>query len=334
MDPKINELYNDEILAEVSTRFEINVDALTALDGFESYIYSYEKNGKGYILRVGHSSHRDANAVQGEAEFIDYLGANGINVGRPVRDANGNLVEAIPAEEGEFVAVVFEKVPGEEPDDHVWDDGTLMKKLGRMLAKMHVLTQEFEPSAEQYRRLDWDEDNEIVMGLMHKGLPEDEAAEVAQRYQALVDQVNELPRTKEHFGLVHFDVHDGNFFLHRGEIQLFDFDDCLYTWFANDIAMVIYYATSEIRDDAEQLKFQITQFIEGYNEISTFNPLWLEYIPAFLMMRRWDLYARVHTDFITEEWDEWVTQFINQIREKQLIGKQPILVLDFKELTA
>lgn len=331
MDPKIHAFFTEDILAEVSDRFEINVDALQELDGFESYIYSFEKEGKGYILRIGHSSHRDGEAVQGEAEFIDYLGANGIHVGRPVRDTNGNLVEVIPAEEGEFVAVVFEMVPGEESASEDWQDGMLIHSLGRMVGRMHELAKDFQPSQERYRRLDWEEDNDIVMEIIRNGLPAAESALVAEQFQALLEKVRELPKDCDHYGLIHFDVHGGNFFVQDGEIYLFDFDDCMYSWFANDIAMVFYYGLMGFRDEPDQLAFLSREFINGYNEVSRFDPLWLEYIPAFLLLRNLDLYARLHHDIPEAEWDWWCRRLVKGVRERRVTGA-PLLPVDFSTL--
>ncbi len=331
MDPKIHALYTEDILAEVSYRFEINVDALEELDGFESYIYSYEKDGKGYILRIGHSSHRDADAVQGEAEFLDYLGANGINVGRPVRDAHGNLVEAIPAADGHFVAVVFEKVPGDHAAESDWRDGWLMHHLGRLVGRMHELAKDFQPSEARFHRLDWEEDNHIVMQIIEDALPAEEAALVSRQFQALVERVRQIPKDRDHYRLIHFDVHGGNFFVEDGEVYLFDFDDCMYSWFANDIAMVFYYGMMGFRDDTAMLHFLGKQFIAGYNEVSHFDPLWLEYIPDFLMLRNLDLYARVHHDIPAEEWDWWCQRLVNGVRDRRVTGA-PLLAVDFSAL--
>jgi amicoumacin kinase len=331
MDPNIRALFTKEILAEVCCRFEINIDALEKLDGFESYIYSCEHHGKACILRIGHSSHRDGNAVQGEADFIDYLGANGIHVGRPVHDANGNLVEVIPAEEGSFVAVVFEKVQRGSASAEDWKDGTLMHTLGRMVGSMHELAKDFQPSEECFRRLDWEDDNTIMIEIIRNGLSAKEADLVASQVQALLTKVRELPKGRDHYGLIHFDVHGGNFFVQDGEVHLFDFDDCMYSWFANDIAMVFYYGLMDFRDDPDTLTFLCKQFIAGYNQVSRFDPLWLAYIPAFLLLRNLDLYARVHHDIPEAEWDWWCQRLVNGVRERRVSGA-PLLAVDFSTL--
>jgi Ser/Thr protein kinase RdoA (MazF antagonist) len=55
-------------------------------------------------------------------------------------------------------------------------------------------------------------------------------------------QIGAWPTPPAAYGLIHGDVHAGNFHLHQGVVHLFDFDDCCYHWFAADIANAIYYA--------------------------------------------------------------------------------------------
>ena len=56
-----------------------------------------------------------------------------------------------------------------------------------------------------------------------------------------------------------------------GTLTLFDFDDCVYSWFINDIAIVLFY----ISMDAEELGFPsaaaftqefMTHFLRGYRQ--------------------------------------------------------------------
>ena len=40
MEPRIRQLYNPSILASAAERFDIPLDSIRELDGFENYIYS------------------------------------------------------------------------------------------------------------------------------------------------------------------------------------------------------------------------------------------------------------------------------------------------------
>ena len=55
MDRKIVARYNDYILHEAMQRFEIKPDAITLLDGFESFIYEFNRPDGEFILRIAHS---------------------------------------------------------------------------------------------------------------------------------------------------------------------------------------------------------------------------------------------------------------------------------------
>ena len=333
MDPKIKELFQPEILQEIADHYQIAGADLKALDGFESFIYEFEKDDQAYILRVGHSLHRGPDEVQGEAEFIEYLAQHGLHVGRPMRNESGDLIKAVPAAEGIFSGVVFEKVPGSHATREDWNDLQLSRKLGRLLGKMHMLAKDFVPSAPHFQRLDWEQDILECIEVMKKGLTaEDEP--VIQVFNETAAQVRSLPRGRDNYGIIHFDVHSGNFFLHDGSIYLFDFDDCQYSWFANDIAMVFFYASPlhfQTKEQVETVRQRCKAFFEGYAEENEINPLWLQYLQAFLTLREIDLYARIQHDIPEEEYDDWCRTFLDGRREK-ILSRTPYIPLDFPTL--
>jgi Ser/Thr protein kinase RdoA (MazF antagonist) len=82
----------------------------------------------------------------------------------------------------------------------------------------------------------------------------------------------------------------------------FDFDECTYSWFINDIAIVLFY----ISMDAEELGYPssaafttefMVHFLRGYRRAHTLDNAWLKEISTFLKLRELELYAVVHRDF-------------------------------------
>lgn len=103
-----------------------------------------------------------------------------------------------------------------------------------------------------------------------------------------------------------------------GKITLFDFDDCAYSWFINDIAIVLFY----IAFDAEELGFSdaasfthefLTHFLRGYRRAYSLSPAWLKEIPTFLKLRELELYAVVHRDFQITGVEHWSLEKFKQI---------------------
>ena len=105
----------------------------------------------------------------------------------------------------------------------------------------------------------------------------------------------------------------------NGALTLFDFDDCAYSWFINDIAIVLFY----ISMDAEELGFPtvtaftkefMTHFLRGYRKAYSLAANWLKEIPTFLKLRELELYAVVHRDFNIEDVDHWSIESFKRIQ--------------------
>jgi hypothetical protein len=58
MDKAIRDRYSDAILHEAMARYAIAADRIEPGDGFESFIYRFQRNGAPAILRVTHSLRR------------------------------------------------------------------------------------------------------------------------------------------------------------------------------------------------------------------------------------------------------------------------------------
>jgi Ser/Thr protein kinase RdoA (MazF antagonist) len=88
------------------------------------------------------------------------------------------------------------------------------------------------------------------------------------------------------YGLVHFDLHPGNFLFHQGEIQAIDFDDCQYAPFLFDMAVPLTYLTE--RQDYEDLK---AGFLKGYSQERRLPPHHEAGLELFMVVRHLDMIA-------------------------------------------
>ena len=121
MDSKIIARYNDSILQEAMRRYGIAKDQIKSLDAFESFIYEFERDGSGYILRIGHSIRKSESLIQGEVDWINYLARGGVSVARAIPSKSGKLVEVIDdGQGGQFLATAFVRAVGQPPWDAGW----------------------------------------------------------------------------------------------------------------------------------------------------------------------------------------------------------------------
>lgn len=333
MDKQIRDDFTAEVQAEIFKRCGVNTNDAEMLDGFESFIFEVNRDHEACILRISHSLHRDPDMIHGEAEWIDYLAKHGVNVGQPLRNADGSLVETLEAENGTFSAVLFQKVPGTHVSKEEWEGDSIMTALGHLVGKMHALAKDFEPSTPEYERITWDEDIAISLQQFQEHLPPQDAP-VVKRFQQIVRHVRSLPRGMDEYGLIHFDVHRGNFFISDGKLWLFDFDDCCYSWFVNDIAMVMFYAAPMECDTPEQLAemtMRFQAFMRAYQQENHLDPEWLDEIENFMTLREIDLYAAIQRDIPEEEYDSWCAAYMKNRRERILSGRS-FIPLDFRSL--
>jgi amicoumacin kinase len=84
MEPWIRERYHEGVLHEALRRYGVD-DGFKELDGFENYVYEFQRQDQEYILRIGHSLRRSENLVQGRGRLdrITCMPA-GYSVARPV----------------------------------------------------------------------------------------------------------------------------------------------------------------------------------------------------------------------------------------------------------
>lgn len=329
MESRIRERFTPAILADAAARFGADAESLQELDGAESFIFEFTRQGEPLILRIGHSLRRNVNLIHGEVDWINYLARGGAAVAAAVHSANANLVELIDDGVGDhYLATAFVKAPGAPPR---WAEltPTFIEHYGQVIGRMHRLTKEYTPTQPAWRRPQWDD---LTMTDAPNFLPESERY-TQQQMRQLLDRLRQLPRDPAAYGLVHQDAHLGNCFVDgAGELTFFDFDDCCYTWFVNDLAIVLFYIVNGRDDPAAYAADFLPPFLRGYRRENHFDPQWFVHIPDFLKLRELDLYAFIHRSFdVTNLTHPWVARYMAG-RKERIEADVPYLAFDFTTL--
>jgi len=314
MDPKITALFNDNILNTAREHYAIAADNIRLLDGFESFIYEFDRDDGQFILRIGHSDRRSPDLIRGEVDWINYLAAGDVTVARAVLSQTGNLVEAIEDNHGgQFLCTSFVKALGgpagnEQINEH------LFRNYGRLLGKMHALAKTYQPSATAWTRYAWDDH---LNNTPDRQLPQSEKF-IRQKYQSVFEHLQSLPRETEGYGMIHQDAHLGNLFVDKDyTLTLFDFDDCVYGHFIYDISMVLFYVVMWDKDDMTGFtKRFMPTFLQGYREYNRLDSRWLTELPYFLKLREIDLFAAILYTMGENPDDEWGRNYMNGRRAK------------------
>lgn len=94
------------------------------------------------------------------------------------------------------------------------------------------------------------------------------------------DQMQGLEQRSDSFGLIHNDLHLGNCKFHRGEVQVFDFDDCGWGYYLYDLAVTLYYLRN--REDPTLQK----ALLEGYQQMRSLPKQRESCLKAMIAARR------------------------------------------------
>ncbi|MGM0640662.1 MAG: phosphotransferase enzyme family protein [Thermotogota bacterium] len=259
--------------------YSIKEKDINFVGGFMNDVYEVKYNNQPYILRIGSKNIKSKKDVQGEIDFVNFLKAKGSTVCGVEKSPKGELL----FETRDEIAVLFEKAKGEfvKSDSEYWNEN-LFFQWGKTLGKMNRFVKEYNPP-EKIKRYEWYDDPFYTPEIV-----KDE--EFQSMYNEYFEKINGYPKDRESYGLIHSDLHHGNFMYDGDDLYMFDFDDATYHYFIHDIAMPIFYAVRFIKQDKKQARFEFaeeffTNFMKGYFEENDIQNDWLYKIPEIFKFR-------------------------------------------------
>ncbi|MCJ8277754.1 MAG: phosphotransferase, partial [Bdellovibrionales bacterium] len=193
-------------------------------------------------------------------------------------------------------AVVFEAARGKVIDQFEDYTPDLMKSWGTVIGQLHKSIKNIETP----RRLQWHE--EPGVHLAEKSLSDSDP--YTKIYNQIKGFLTQLEKPEESFGLIHADVHNGNFLVDQNnKITVFDFDDSVYHWLVYDLAVVkIAMKTVYQREGWPDNRSELwTHFLEAYKETYPISNIWERRIEIFCYWREVLLYFWITTRLNTNE---------------------------------
>ena len=332
MHPELARRFHESIRDEAARRYGLTPETLTELRAFENFVYEGENvDGDSVILRISQSTRRTVDYTLGEVEFVRYLAAAGIPVAPPVLSEQGQFVERIDDRDpGDyFVVTAFERADGIVFDDapplkDLYWKPPLFRDLGRIFARLHNRAQTYKLSNPRFKRQEWYEYDVVEIDRF---APPDEQL-VRERTARIMERLKELPRTPEHYGLIHADLHPHNFtFAEAG--PAFDFDNCEYAWFVKDIAVLLFTSrAARLEAPRRCVAAFLAPFLDGYRELRRCDQEWLAAVPDMLALQRAMNYALFHQirdpavadDDTLERWSRF---------RRDIESDTPVIQLDF-----
>ena len=281
----ISDAITPALLRDAVALWDDRASGPVPIHAVQNFVYAIECADGSAILRLTRESHRTVSEVEAELHWMIDLKQRGLPVPAVYRSRRGALVERVESAHGGFVVSCFERLAGLEPDPHnpeLWTD-EMFERLGAIMAQLHQASYEAAWTQATLARRTWRE--ESVAQNFHFYVPIGEKA-VHDAFDRALQKLDRLPRSRESFSLIHADLNHANFFLTPTGLNVFDFDDNCYCWFAYDLLVPIFhFPTAEQRVLDAQAQRTLRLLLCGYESVRRFNRAWIEWLPLLLKWR-------------------------------------------------
>ena len=275
-------MVSKHLLAFAANSYGFKRRTLNFISGSTNQIYCFQKDGKWYILRFSQRPMEQARQTKAEMDWLYYLASHGMGVSLPLPAKNNALVLSAEDDGKSYVISAFEALPGRNWDRNnpdLWNT-EVFYAWGKAMGDMHRLTKDYSPPGDVRGPFTG---RDTVRNTFET------CPSVNKILEALQREMMALPRDRDAYGLIHFDLHPWNFLIDGGRINVFDFDDSLYGWFALDIGVALYHGLWWGRKDDAGHDFteeMIRHFLRGYLSANQLSAFWISKIPMFMKYRQ------------------------------------------------
>jgi len=316
-------ILDENILEELYKLYDIEHDSIKEVNEYGE-IFECNYQGGNYILRL--SSYKNLEEQEEETDFINYLFQNGVNVANVMPSKNGSFVEKIEYNGQEFYAVLFSKALGHQITSKEWNN-KLIEKYGKIIGKMHKLSKKYSSPHIPPSIKNWFDQEEYNY---KKYIPECHQL-ILEKCDALFKAIKSLPRNKDTYGLIHSDIGQGNSFIDKDNLTIFDFQDCEYHYFVNDLAIMIYFGVEQSFNGKDINTYSvdfINSLLKGYRSEIEIDSFWIEQIPLFLKLREILSFIIFYCYWDIDSLNEDQKALLNLYR-KNIEYDIPVLNIDF-----
>jgi len=276
-------MVSNDLLKFAAKAYDFNEETLYFISDSTNQIYTFNKDGKAYILRFSERPAEKFGETKAEMDWLYYLAKNNVNVALPLESGSSELAVSTRQDGKNFVITSFETVKGtfwDKNDPERWN-ANIFRNWGKVMGDIHRLTKDFKSIGNNARGVF---DGRFSLRDSVKSCPS-----VNMIVEDLIKEMMALPKDKDSYGLIHNDIHQWNFYIDGDSINVFDFDDSLYGWFALDIGIALYHGLWWGRKNDAGHDFTveiISGFIDGYLSSNHLSDFWLSKIPLFMKFRQ------------------------------------------------
>jgi Ser/Thr protein kinase RdoA (MazF antagonist) len=253
-------------------------------------------DGIHYLLRL----HTPVSAFyQGMRQFPEAIAAEltwmealyhqgGVDVQQPIHSNNGNALVQVEVSPGRLVpCTLLTWLEGEHFSPAAPDAQLVVNRLGALAARMHEFSTGWTPSENLMRpRYDGDHFRHIFARLLH-GVDLGIFSEgiywtLRSTVREITTEISQLSLDPAEWGMIHADLHVGNFLVNGPEVIPIDFSFCGFGHYLFDLSVCL----------AGGLKKELRRsFLDGYRGVRALDESTFRTVEAYALAGRMSYYA-------------------------------------------
>ncbi len=251
-------------------------------------------------------------AISSELAWMEaLLQHSDVTIQQPVHAVTGELVIRVEVEKGMWVpCTLFTWLEGEHFSPAAPGAEDFFEQMGRLVARMHVFSSQWAAPAglvrpvydhEHFRRIF----ARLLRGVDHGVFSEDIYRILRATGQEILDEIDRVSDGPEYWGMIHADLHLGNFLLQGENIIPIDFSFCGFGHYLYDLSICL---TGGLKPALRPA------FLNGYRSLRSLPESSLRAIEAYALAGRVNYYA-FHIDQPAER--KWLQVRIPHVAEKE-----------------
>lgn len=210
----------------------------------ENRVFKITDGTRTTALRLHRPGLRTSEELRSELLWMAELSRAGISVPAPVPSGNGDFLREVDGQQASMLTWLQGAPLGKtaEPLNHP-DRRGVFRKLGQLMARMHAVSDRWEPPA-GFVRLRWDTKALVGPDPLWGRFWENPDLAPDERDQLLTFQTEANQRLRKiedglDFGLIHADLVRENVMIDGEALHLIDFDDCGFGFRLFDVATAL-----------------------------------------------------------------------------------------------
>jgi|GEM_PF-5107901 len=251
--------------------YPLTVKKLRCISMRHNVIFRVDTDTGTYALKIGYPGIRSREMVQSEMQWLADMQTAGIDFtfSTPIRTKDGKSVvshevEGIPEERH---SVLMTWLPGRLVSTHPMPQK--LKKIGIAMAKLHNFSDTYQPEKpfmtyDAFRCDEWG--GLYYLEDSHPYLTADEKSSFKQAIKTAEEALS-TARERDGLKLIHADLHLKNTMWYKGNIAVFDFDDCRWGHHLQDLGVILSWF-DESTEDGKKMK---KAFLKGYDSQRPLN---------------------------------------------------------------